>query len=117
MPVAVTGTSLTESADCSAGLCSTGVQSELGTAYSSGDTIGVALDLDNGTVSYYDNNVLMTTITLSAIFTNYSAGQAVYAAQSLYTNGNTTIANFGATALTYTPPAGYCAGLANVCVR
>jgi len=77
-----------------------------GATYTAGDIIGIALDMDGGTVTFYKNNT--------------SQGQAfsgitgtVFATAG--SGGTTTglVANFGATTLTYTPPSGYNAGLYN----
>ena len=79
-----------------------------GTSYTVGDTVGYALDADADTFKIYKNNTLQGTFT--TITTN---GNFPYMAT--FDNGDVVTANFGATALTYAPPAGYCAGLADVC--
>jgi hypothetical protein len=72
-------------------------------SYGSGSLIGIALDMSAGTVAFYLNNVLKYTATgLSGTF--FAAASGRYAPNGI-------IANFGATALTYTPPTGFNAGL------
>ncbi len=77
-----------------------------GATYIAGDVIGVALDMDGGTIKFYKNNSLQGTAYSAISGTNYaavgSAGSGVLFSAT---------ANFGATALTYTPPSGYNAGL------
>ena len=77
------------------------------TGYTSGDIIGVALDCTGLTIRFYKNNTLVTTQTISANSFAGGVGEAALGA------GNTAnyLANFGATALTYSPPAGHNAGL------
>lgn len=80
-----------------------------GASYATNDVIGVALDMDAGTVTFYKNGA--------------SQGQAytgltgtVYAAVDQATNeSDQQTINFGATSFAETVPAGYCAGLANIC--
>jgi hypothetical protein len=69
-----------------------------GASYTTGDVIGTQLDLDNGTVSFYKNNVFQgTAVTgLSGTWYPSDAGQGT----SVMT------VNFGATPLAYTPPNG-----------
>lgn len=74
-----------------------------GTTYTT-ETIGVALDIDGGTVEFFKNNVSQ-----GVAFSSGITG-AMYAAISLVEAGTVT-ANFGATTLTYTPPSGFNAGL------
>lgn len=73
-----------------------------GSGYTTGDVIGVALDMDGGTITFYKNNS--------------SQGQAfssltgpLFAAISVI-NSTAMTANFGPS-LTYTPPGGFNAGL------
>jgi hypothetical protein len=72
---------------------------------SAGDVIGVALDLDGGTLAYYKNGV-----SLGVAFTGLSG--TFYAAEGNYTL-NTTLSttNFGASAFAYSVPSGFNAGL------
>ena len=69
--------------------------------------IGFALDADAGTLQVFKSNVSQGTITLSGVSTPYFAhcSDASGSANLVCT------ANFGATALTYTPPSGFNAGL------
>ncbi len=75
-----------------------------GASYVSTDVIGVALDMDAGTLVMYKNNSSQGTLVSSLSGTFYPMAYFSTA------NDNLT-ANFGATALTYAPPAGYNAGL------
>lgn len=74
------------------------------TMSSAADVLGIALDATGKTVKFYVNNTLQTTVT-------YTFSNPVYIL--LVIGGTTTVitANFGATALTYAPPAGYSSGL------
>jgi hypothetical protein len=75
-----------------------------GATYTSGHVIGVALDMDAGTVTFYKNNVsqgVAFTGLTGTIFAHVSGGSQAC----------TYIANFGATPMTYAPPAGFNAGL------
>jgi hypothetical protein len=69
--------------------------------FASGDVIGVAVDISAGTVSFYKNNVLQGTQTMSA-------NQAVSAFSSISASntGSTFDFNFGQRAFGYAPPAG-----------
>ena len=67
-----------------------------------GDVIGVALDFDTSTVRFYKNGVLAWTVSV------LPAG-LLYPAISLFGAVSAT-ANFGASALAYTPPSGFEAG-------
>ncbi len=72
--------------------------------YVQGDVIGVALDADTGNVEFFLNNVSQG-VESSAVTGPYFAGTSIYRLADAVT------ANFGATALTYSPPSGYNAGL------
>lgn len=74
-----------------------------GATYTAADIIGFALDVDAGTLKVYKNNTLQYTYTYGFTGTIYPALGAFAAASGT--------ANFGATALTYSPPAGYNAGV------
>jgi hypothetical protein len=67
-----------------------------------GDVIGFAFDADAGSLEYRLNNVLRGTQT-GVTGTIFAHGSTL--------NGGINTYNFGATALFYTPPAGYNAGL------
>lgn len=68
-------------------------------SYTGGDVLGYGLDLDNNKLSFYKNNTLqnISTITAGTWYPMYGLGSS---------NSDSTIANFGATALTYPPPNG-----------
>lgn len=81
------------------------VASAFGAAYTVGDVIGLALDASNGNIQVYKNNVLQGTVTNVITAPYYIA---------FFTDSPVSCtANFGATAFTYTPPAGYNSGLYN----
>lgn len=76
-----------------------------GASFSSGDIIGVALDMDGGTITMYKNNTSQGQMAsgLSGTF---------YPALSLYSSiACSATANFGASTMAYSPPSGYNAGL------
>ena len=75
-----------------------------GQVYTASDIIGIALDVDAGTVKFYKNNALQYTYT-------YSIAGAIYPATGGFALGAACTANFGASAFTYTPPAGYNTGV------
>ena len=85
-----------------------GTGTAYGATYATGDVIGVALDMDAGTLIFYKNNVSQGTA-----FTGLSG--TMYAATSMNVTGESVTGNFGATTLVYSPPAGYCAGLVDTC--
>ena len=75
-----------------------------GATYGVPDIIGIALDVDAGTVKFYKNNTLQYTYTYGFTGTIYPAtGGFIIAASST--------ANFGASAFTYSVPSGYNAGV------
>jgi len=78
--------------------------SAYGATYTNGDIIGIALDLDAGTLVFYKNNVSQGTATtgLSGAFT-----ALIYDGSSAATP--TFDANFGQRPFTYTPPSGFVA--------
>lgn len=71
-------------------------------ALSDGDVLGVALDLDNGTLEFYINGVSQ-----GEAFNSISG--TFYPALSLHTGSDMT-ANFGSSAFLYTVPTGFTAG-------
>ena len=75
-----------------------------GASYTAGDVIGVALNLDAGTLIFYKNNVSQGTA-----FTGLSGN--FVPAVSVTTNGgaNSCDVNFGQQGFKYTPPSGYVA--------
>ena len=80
-----------------------------GATYTTGDVIGIALDMDVGTLIFYKNNVSQGTAFTGLSGTMFAG---VTPSQGSGITGVMT-ANFGATALTYSPPVGYNAGLYN----
>jgi hypothetical protein len=83
------------------------VYAAYGAAYGAGDTIGLALDMDAGTLTAYKNNASQGTMSTGLTGTMYAAHGLASASILSVT------ANFGASAFTYTPPGGYNAGLYN----
>jgi hypothetical protein len=79
-----------------------------GASYATGDVIGVALDMDAGTLTFYKNNVSQGVAYSGLSGTFYPSVGATGA-----TSAHTATVNFGATAFTYSPPAGYNAGVFN----
>lgn len=78
------------------------IGSSYGASFTSGDLIGVALDLDAGTLTFYKNNTSQGTA-----FTGIS-GTFSPAYSDGGTSGDTTVSiNFGQQPFTYTPPTGY----------
>lgn len=75
-----------------------------GASFTNGDVIGVAMDAGAGTITFYKNGS-----TQGQAFTGI--GTPIFAAATPYPSTALITANFGATALTYSPPAGYNAGL------
>jgi hypothetical protein len=82
-----------------------GTSSTYGATYTTGDIIGVALDLDTPALTFYKNNTSQGSIP------GFTVGATTFAAVGASSVGAVFTANFGATAFTYTPPAGYNAGL------
>jgi trimeric autotransporter adhesin len=74
-----------------------------GASYSSTDTVGVALDMDSGTLTFYKNGVSQGTAFTGLTGTWYPSVTAMGDA------GDGGTANFGATAFTHTPPSGFVA--------
>lgn len=75
------------------------------TPYVLNDVIGIALDCGASTVTFYRNNVIQYTYSYSGVLVG-----AIYPMASGVNTG-THQSNFGATALTYSPPSGYNPGL------
>jgi hypothetical protein len=76
------------------------------TAQTSGQVIGIALDLDNHTCAFRVNNLLNYTVTGLAVTTWYPA-----CGSSNANPGDSGTANFGATPFVYTPPSGFNPGV------
>ncbi len=78
--------------------------------YQTGDIIGIALDCASGgapVIKFYKNNVLQYTYTASSWTAPYFIFCAAYSGSSTLCRGT---GNFGGSAFTYTPPAGYTGG-------
>ena len=77
-----------------------GSESSYGATYTTGDVIGIALDLDAGTLNFYKNGIDQGTAFtgLTGSYTPAFGNEQV---------GTSVSANFGATAFAYTPPTGY----------
>ena len=87
------------------GIFKNNVQVNAAAGYTTGNVLGFALDCGAGTLALYNNNTLITTLTGIALGTIYPACGGALSSTSSAT------ANFGATALTFTPPSGYNAGV------
>jgi hypothetical protein len=74
-----------------------------GATYTTNDVIGVALDMDNGTLTFYKNGASQGQAFTGLTGTVYPAGTVGAGTTAVQT------ANFGASALT--PPAGFAAGM------
>ena len=73
-------------------------------SYSTGDVIGVAFDCATGNVTFYKNNTLQGT-------PGSVTGSIYCAAGNISDFVSVGVANFGATAMTYTAPSGYNQGV------
>jgi hypothetical protein len=81
-----------------------GSGSAYGATFTTGDVIGVALDLDAGTLTFYKNNTSQGTAFSSITGTFFPAiGKGITA------TGITSFINFGQRPFAYTPPTGYVA--------
>jgi len=72
-----------------------------GATWSSGDVMGVAIDLDAQTITFYKNNSSQGAFDYSSI---YSADTVLCPAFSLYRSGTVLDVDFGQLGFTYTPP-------------
>jgi hypothetical protein len=82
-----------------------GTFTSYGATYTTGDVIGIALDMTGGTVTFYKNNASQGSISLSlAPITNAAA--IVIGGGGFSNTGNL---NFGQQPFTYTPPSGFVA--------
>jgi len=82
-----------------------GVSTAYGASYGTSDLIGIALDCDSGTVTFYKNNTSQGAITLPSGYSNWQF--AMTCGTSAGTLGIS--ANFGQRPFTYTPPTGFLA--------
>ena len=74
--------------------------SSYGTTFTTGDLIGIALDLDAGTIEFYKNNVSQG-VAFTGISGEFIPAFAVYGGSGKVT------ANFGQRPFAYTPPTGF----------
>lgn len=82
-------------------LFTTGAGAAYGATFTTGDTVGVALDMDAGTLTFYKNNTTQGTAASSLTGTKVPVVSA--------SNTHSGTINFGQTAFTYTPPTGFVA--------
>ena len=82
-------------------LFTTGAGAAYGATFTTGDTVGVALDMDAGTLTFYKNNTTQGTAASSLTGTKVPVVSA--------SNTQSGTINFGQTAFTYTPPTGFVA--------
>jgi hypothetical protein len=76
-----------------------------GAAYSPGDIIGAALDVDGRTLEFFKNGASQGVIDVSSVTGD------LYPMCAIYANGESVTANFGASAFSYSPPVGYNSGV------
>ena len=82
-----------------------GTMSAYGASYTTGDIIGIALDLDLSTITFYKNNVSQGTLSLP---TSGIAYVPVFWYSTANTGASGTVAaNFGQRPFNYTAPSGY----------
>lgn len=79
-----------------------GVNESYGATYGIGDIIGVALDLDNGTLTFYKNNVSQ-----GVAYTGISGTYCAAISDSSSSGSSVMNINFGQRPFAYTPPTGY----------
>lgn len=77
-----------------------GSQTAYAATYAQNDVIGVALDLDSGTLTFYKNG-----ISQGIAFSGLTG--AFYPVVTMSESGSTTVANFGQRSFAYTPPTGF----------
>ena len=82
-----------------------GANTLYGASFTTGDVIGVALDMDGSTVTFYKNNVSQGAISTSGIGMTI----ATFALAAGGGSTNTGSVNFGQRPFTYTPPTGFVA--------
>ena len=82
-----------------------GTSGAYGATYTTGDVIGVALDMTGYTLTFYKNNVSQGTAFSSTQISPYTLIPMFYG----YPSGNSTNVNFGQQPFTYTPPTGFVA--------
>jgi hypothetical protein len=74
------------------------------TGHPSGTVVGIAVDMDAGTVIYYKNGTSLGTITWTS---SAAYGKTVIPMAIVYDNGAVTRVNFGQRAFAYTAPTGF----------
>jgi hypothetical protein len=82
-----------------------GTGASYGSAYGSGDIIGIAFDADNRTLSFYKNGVSQGTAYSSIPAGTYLPAISIYANSGTVSN----YVNFGQQPFVYTPPSGFVA--------
>ena len=82
------------------------VSSAYGSSYTTSDIIGVALDIDSGTITFYKNNTSQGTAFTDIASALPSTGWTPY---GYGYSGNVLSANFGQRPFTYTAPSGFVA--------
>lgn len=80
-----------------------GVVSAYGASYSTTNTIGVALDLDNNTITFYKDNVSQGAISIAAGTYKFTAANGSSSSSPAFS------VNFGQRPFAYTPPSGFVA--------
>jgi hypothetical protein len=75
-----------------------------GATYVSGDVIGVALDMDAGTLTFYKNNTSQ-----GVAFNTGLSGLTIFPWIGIYGSSANMAVNFGQRPFTYTPPSGFVA--------
>jgi hypothetical protein len=73
-----------------------------GSSWTSGDVIGVAIDVPNNSITFYKNNVSQ-----GAITNTFPTGQPVYGGSYYNSSSGDYNYNFGQRPFAYTPPTGY----------
>ena len=77
-----------------------GTNTAYGTTYAQNDIIGVALDMDASTVTFYKNNTSQGSFTLTGV----NGPVTAWVGSGSATFGNTFMGNFGQRPFVYTPP-------------
>ena len=78
-----------------------GTGSAYGASYAANDVIGIALDLDGNTITFYKNNSSQGAISISAGTYKFTAANGSSPNAQLFS------ANFGQRPFSYTPPSGF----------
>lgn len=84
-----------------------------GNSFTTGDVIGVALDMNAGKIWFSKNNTWQASGDPVAGTNPATTGLSgtLYPGIGLYANTESITANFGASAFTYTPPSGFASGV------